>query len=426
MRRVPIEIAAVIGLGLAVCSLWRDAAVVHAQEQVDRAERVPRRVEGCCGHRHAGPCDPVYPGADAVVIHWRRGGEGLGGTVIHGELAPDSTKDAGPAFSIGQWCRWTPLETVVGRTRRWEFPTITVEYLVGKGQRKDPPCEIAVDFEFAVGGKVFKQLTETAPRGATVGLSFPGQYLAEKGSGEAAFAAGLQGLSGHARARRERLEEALGKPLPPPKHLAVLGHLAGYGEGPGAGRGKAVGYGVRHCNPEIVADECRTLQLLGVNALVGANSLSLADAAGLGSSFRLLYWGGPGSGSPMNFLTKGGKEADACPFDPRLKAAMADAVQQAIAEHRAARARRSWGIWWDEVGVAAKEHIIECPRCAEQFRVYLRRQQIEPAALGKASWAEVTPYPLWIAANPAGGKPKQSPAPQAGPEALRYYYTWLS
>ena len=432
-----------MGLGLAACLA---TSVLLAQEQVDRPD------EHRPGPKAAAPMTmrvrvtKCVPQADVVLVRWRRGGEGLGGTVIHGAFFPETTEkpaqapdplasrpltEAGPgdqrpesAVSVGEWTRRTPVETVVGRTTRWEFPTITVEIARDKQKRIEPPSEIAVEFEFAHGGKAVRQFVETSPRGATVGFAFPGALLSEKGPGDPAFAAALQGLSGHARSRRERLEKAIGAPSPPLKHLAVLGHLAGYGQGPGGGVGKAAGYGVRHCNPEIVAEECRTLRLLGVNALVGANSLRLADAAGVGGSFRQLFWGGPGSGSPMGFVTKRGAESEGCPFDPKLKPAMAESIRMALDEHRAAKARRSWGLWWDEIGVAAKEHIVGCTRCAEQFRDYLRKQGIGPASLGKASWEEVTPYPLWTVTPGPKPKPSAGPAPQTAAECLRYYYTY--
>src|SRR5205085_7973662 len=108
--------------------------------------------------------------------------------------------------------------------------------------------------------------------------------------------------STYVRARLDNLKRDIGEgPTTMPTQFAIIGRLGGYGEG--AGRG------IRHCNPQIVTDECRVLRLLGVNSLVQEQSLRLADAAKLGDEFRRMYWGriggGGGKSLPPNF----------CPFD---------------------------------------------------------------------------------------------------------------
>ncbi|HET6249586.1 MAG TPA: beta-galactosidase trimerization domain-containing protein [Tepidisphaeraceae bacterium] len=232
----------------------------------------------------------------------------------------------------------------------------------------------------------------------------------------AEFDAGLDGLSGHARARLEGLKKALGSSAEGPKLFGVIGHLAGYGEG--------AGYGIRHCNPEIVKDECQTLRLLGMNGLVDERSEKLADAAGVGQEFRHVFWGGSGVGSPEGYFKKVPEE-QRCPFDPKLRQAMQQSAQRAAAGFPVMHADQNWAIAWDEIGVAAKDHINTCPECAEHFREYLKGLKLEPAAFGKKSWDEVKPYPLWVI-DPSGGKkgPALAPAPKAVGDALCYYYTF--
>src|SRR5262249_50322150 len=155
--------------------------------------------------------------------------------------------------------------------------------------------------------------------------------LDTKGGQNKRFVESINGLSAHARLRRERLEAEFNKPFTPPKQFGVIGHLAGYGEATDDNKSRASGYGVRHCHPAIVAEECRTLQLLGMNGLVGDGSLKLADAAGVGPQFRRVYWGGPGSGSPMAAVSsRGAGEPDGCPFDERLPALMANSIESAL------------------------------------------------------------------------------------------------
>jgi hypothetical protein len=394
-----------------------------AAEQVDLADTVRTRALAT-GLAVRVRVTKVSPETETLEIHWRRGGEGLGGQVTRGQFRAAGKKEA-PAAPLGDeivtgkkaaapsdtevpagaWTAWVPASEIAGRTRGWEFPTITVAPPASK--KKAPPVtSCSVDFEVADKGTVIKAFSEASPKGATVGFAFPGGLLDDKGAVSPEFAAQLRGLSGHARARREMLEMLFPEPAPLPKQFGVIGHLAGYGEG--------AGYGIRHCNPEVVADECRCLRLLGVNGLVGR--VGLADAAGFGDQFRRVYWGGPGSGSPMGAL----KAKDGgCPFDPAVKAAMAQSTTSAIAEHKAVGARESWALWWDEIGVAAKEHLADCPRCADQFREYLRALKLNPAAFGKAAWTEIAPLQIWKSTDPK----LAPPAPSAPEEGLRYYYT---
>jgi hypothetical protein len=415
---------------LALAMLWLFAASsALAQEQVDQGDFPAGKT--------AIPLDGVTirfrvtkatGAAASTQIAWRRGGEGLGGTVERGALAGEDNK---PDIAINGWTAATPLTDIIGKGKGTRFATIVV---TNGGKKAAPLSDVVMDVEIAEKGKPSRTFAETAPKGATIGLVVPAAANRE------AAIAGIQGLSTYAAHRRQELEAKVGPPTTRPSQFGVLGHLAGYGEGSG--------YGIRHSNPQIVAEECRTLELLGMNGLVAEKSVALADAAGIGKEFRRIYWGGPGSGSPMGFLSKG-KNADpnaACPFDPSLPAHMQESVQKAIAEHKAVRAQQSWGIWWDEIGVAAKEHIQECPRCREAFVAFLKTQGIKPAEVGAENWDAVKPYRIWQpalaadkGANAAGGakpqataggkgKKKTAAAPANAPttatDGLLYYYTF--
>lgn len=371
-------------------------------------------------------------------IDWRRGGEGLGGTVVKGRFAPaglatpdiDSKLKEMPtgSFALQQWSAWVPVETVCGRAKNFEFPSVTVAFLAQGKKQPDPPIKTTVEFEFAERGNTFHRFVEVAPRGATVGFAFPAGLLDQRGAKNKNFVAALQGLSGHARARRERLEKLFPMASKPPELFGVIGHLGGYGQGPGGGLGKAVGFGVRHNNPEIVADECRTLRLLGVNGLVDEKSLKMVELAGQADGFRRVYWGGPGSGSPMAAVSSSRAGApDGCPFDPKLKTTMSESVAKAIAQHRASGAKEKWGLWWDEIGVAAKAHVNDCPRCRDQFPEYLKKHGITPQDVGANSWNEVAPYAIWTLEGKTATKPGKQAlvAPPEDPvQRLRYYYTY--
>jgi hypothetical protein len=65
----------------------------------------------------------AVPEQKSVRIAWRRGGEGLGGGVSHGDFVGGEYK---PQIATGDWSAWLSLKDVVGTARGWEFPTIVV------------------------------------------------------------------------------------------------------------------------------------------------------------------------------------------------------------------------------------------------------------------------------------------------------------
>ena len=402
---------------------------LQAQEQIDKGDARGRGSAAVGTLTFRVRVTKATPEQKTVRVNWRRGGEGLGGTVVRGEFV---TVEKQPQIPIGAWSEWVAMKDVAGAVRGWEFPSVVVtgEPIVkGKSTRPgESLTEIAVDFEFAEKGAVFKQFTETAPKGATVGFAFPSGALGEKVTPE--FSAQLNGLGAHARLRRERLEKTFPEAATMPKQFSIIGHIGGYGEGV-SGKGGGSGYGVRHGNPAILADEFRTLAMLGVNGLVGA--VQFADAAGVGRNFRQIYWGGPGSGNPMAFFQRPGKAAelpDGCPFDPALKTYVLEKTDKAIEEHRAIDAKESWALWDDEMGVYAKDHIAHCERCASVFRDYLRAQKVTPGDLGKKSWDEVQPFNVWVPRAAAAKGVKKTPStglappPDNAADSLRYYYTY--
>jgi hypothetical protein len=385
------------------------ATTALAQEQIDKADPAGKNNPTAAIVSVRVRVTQVAPAQKAVIIQWRHGGEGLGGAVTHGIFTSETGEDRTP---LGQWSKPLPLTQVAGKEGAWRFPTIVIATET-MGKKSIPLSDISVDFEFSQAGKVVASFTEIGPKGATVGFAVP-PYKDPQ-----AFFADLTGLSEHARRRHQNLAKLFPEPAKMPKRFGVIGHLAGYGEG--------AGYGIRHSNPDIVKEECETLKLLGVNGLVGEDSVKLADAAGAGKEFRRVYWGGPGSGSPMGFVKKRGvpaaiAEAQACPFDPELFKQIDKAIPAAIAEHHRIGAENSWGLWWDEIGVAAKGHIQTCPRCREKFVEYLKQQKIEPAAVGAKSWDDVKPYAIWPDST-ADKNTKPAP-PAAGPQGLLYYYSF--
>ena len=377
---------------LAAALLCLVASLCTAQEQVDQPDRVrpgaaPEQLQIRVRITQS------QPRPARVLIQWRRGGEGLGGLVTRGDFRSAAPADDPLQIALGEWTAPLPLPEVVGRPRAWEFPTVTVRIPTAPRQKAEPLTDMVAEFELLQDGKPINAFSESSPKGSTVGLVY------------GAASRELVGLSTYVSQRRSRLEALFGDERQLPKKFGIIGNLAGYGEGQG--------YGIRHCNPKILADDAECLRLLGMNGLT--NRITFADAAGMGEHFRHTYWGGPGSGSPMGMLKKRADDPDGCPFDPALPARMKEATQRAIDEHKSAAARESWALWWDEIGVAAKDHMLTCGRCGEEFARYCQSLKYTPEDFGQRQWADVRPYPMW--------DPKLT-TPAEGAEGLRYYCTF--
>src|SRR3954452_21348419 len=107
------------------------------------------------------------PSSEKLHVAWRRGGEGLGGTVTKGEFLAE-TNDAD--LALNEWSAWTPLEQVIGRAGSWTYPSVVVgpgapvDKTVGKKAAPPPITAMTVQFEFAERGKVFKTFKEDSPK----------------------------------------------------------------------------------------------------------------------------------------------------------------------------------------------------------------------------------------------------------------------
>lgn len=375
----------------------------------------------------------AVPEQEFITIAWTRGFKTTG----DGTKGAFTSEDKKPQIAVGAWSAPLPLGEVVGLSPKWQYPTITIRSPQSGGKKLKSGIEqVVVEFEVTHDGKVIKTFSEISPQGSVVSFAFPGNVLVEKGPNSPEFADKFQGLAGHARDRREYMEKLFSESDPLPKLVAIGGNLGGgYGEG--------AGYKIRHTNLEIVKDEARTMQLMGYNSLT---SYTKSTLIGMAEQFNRMYFGGPGSGNPMTILHKGidkedkeAKQDASCPFHPAIKEQMATAITNNIEDHRAAGAQQSWGIWDDEIGVYVKEHMLDCPRCQDAFRNYLRTHNIEPAMLGKQSWDQVLPYAIWPAKTPKPTEPKGAKSqsadarepkrshvapPEDAGDALRYYYTF--
>src|SRR3954464_6722324 len=105
-------------VALAVCLF---TSFAFAQEQVDlgdAAKQTGASLQKLTMRVRATRAEPV---SEKLRILWRRGGEGLGGTVTRGEF---SAEGGAAELAPNEWSAWAPLEAVVGRGGSWQFPTI--------------------------------------------------------------------------------------------------------------------------------------------------------------------------------------------------------------------------------------------------------------------------------------------------------------
>mgnify|MGYP003346732439 CR=1 FL=1 len=64
------------------------------------------------------------PVTDRVEVHWRHGGEGLGGTVVKGSFTAD---DKSPLVPIGEWSAWARWLPITSRPAVRNFAFSSVE-----------------------------------------------------------------------------------------------------------------------------------------------------------------------------------------------------------------------------------------------------------------------------------------------------------
>ena len=339
--------------------------------------------------------------AEPVAIAWRHGGEGLGGEVVRGTLAPK--------VEIGEWTPLAPLKSLVtGKFPGRLFLTLTAGAVAKPGakrsERPAPLAGVEFEIEFAFGGKVVKTVKESGPDGGTAGLLVPAYRLTGGVKpDDPAFLADLVGISEYASRRAETLEKLPWAGQPVPRKYMIVTDVGGYGEGGG--------YGVRHTNKAIVEAECRSLRQLGVNSLRSAPEfLRIMAAKGEGYAKDL----GRGAdiavmGYPVEAYREGRKNDPeaGCPFGGKVAERTEAGVKAALDNMLAAGVPEVWGLTVDEIGAVfdrtaeGKAHPATCPRCGEAFRAYLKGQGLMPADFGAKDWAEVRPADLSAKAGAA-------------------------
>lgn len=332
-------------------------------------------------------------------IHWRHGGEGLGGSPVKGVL--------GQTLAVGAWSPAVPVASLDKRFPARLFLTVTAGNggrLVRDGEKhgyhatEGHSTGVELEFEVAWKGKVLKTFREKGPDGGTVGLVVPAYRLAGgKTPEDPAFVDELEGLLAYARRRTRVLEQTPWAKGPWPRRIAVVTNLDGYGTGRY--------HGTRFTDPAIVEAECGALRLLGVNGLTHPPKFvrdRIPDRSSYAAPFgRIMYAQLGGYPVPRHEPGKSSPPDAGCPFSPAIEGRTRTMIEAGLA---AARAMPTEEVWWrteDEIGTVVdrapegKGHLAACPRCAEGFRAYLQGLGLKPGDVGRAAWEDVAPLDIW-------------------------------
>jgi hypothetical protein len=390
-----------------------------------------------------------------VRILWRWGGEGLGGSVVRGELtaipakaprgpeaAPLERKPEGDIPDLlddkprdrvveetkdgvvhylhkGVWTRAVPVSDF--RRKGLSFITFTLQGL--KGVRDI--TGVVMELEVLWRGTRVELVREAGPDGPTVGLVLPLHLLAEHAPDSEAFRDGLMGLLEYATRRAEALERLPWAKRPVPTRYGILTDCGGYGAG--------AGYGIRHTNKTVFEVELRTLRQLGVSGLRGAPGFLHAwvdagrDSVKHFARIREIH--GPGYPVPSVRRSEGSgrivraPEGAGCPYHPDVAGRMAEAAAKLLADVREAGVDEVWALTVDEIGSVfdrspeGKGHQSVCPRCIEGFRDYVRGLGLTPDDFEAKGWSDVRPNAYW----PRGQEPPKPWLPERGWGLLTYY-----
>jgi len=365
----------------------------------------------------------------AARIHWRWGGEGLGGRPVRGELTrflptvPDAANSAADEFQLGAqaadrivvkdktynyeylkagtWSRRFPLAELK-RTKGRLFVTFTLE-----GHSTGTAIESAeLEVEFSSRGKTFKAFRVQGSDGPTFGIAIPFHHLGNDGAPTAEFIRELGSLRDYAMWKRDALMEMPGIDKPPPRLYGIVTDCAGYK--PGAG------YGCRTADRATMLAEYDVLRLMGINGIRGCPAFILEmirEGEGLGKEFSRIHLTRT-CGYPINMVHYADGRAptrepgDGCPYHPdnsgNIPGRVKSAVDRILEQFDGSRVQEVWGLTVDEIGSVfdgapeRKAHQGCCPYCRPAFREMIRQDGRVPADFGATDWEDIrSTYGYW-------------------------------
>ena len=365
-------------------------------------------------------CTKVEP-LQPVRIHWRWGGEGLGGRVVSGELTeflPDPDKSGKPVsegnriivegrtfnheyLQPGTWSGWYPVSIFKTQGRR-HFVTFTLEG--HKSSRNLTETELELEFKYR--DKLLKRFTVSGPDGPTFGTVIPLQHLNEKGHPADGFVEELGSLYHYAHTKLATLSKAPWAKLPAPKLYGVVTDCAGYQPGSG--------YACRTTDKATMLAEFEVLRLLGVNGTRSLPDFVLEDirkGEGMGPDFSRVHITHT-IGYPIPMVKRSDGKAprrspgDGCPNHPdNLKAIqqqVVEAVENLKKDMGSMPVHEIWALTVDEIGSAfdgapeGKAHMGACEHCRKDFREFVQKEGRTLEEFGAPDWSHIRPiYGYW-------------------------------
>lgn len=356
-----------------------------------------------------------------VRIHWRWGGEGLGGSVISGELTeflPDPSERKNPTAPTdriivsgktfnheylfpGTWSRWHPVSSFKSKGKQ-TFITFTLQ-----GKDSGPSISQAkLELEFRHRGQLLKTISISGPDGPTFGVVLPVQHLDSDGSPNDAFVSGLGSLKEYAEEKVRTLSRQPWAKLPAPKLYSIITDCAGYKPGSG--------YACRTSDKETMLAEFEVLRLLGFNGTRSLPDFVLKDVQageGIGPQFsksRITHT----MGYPIPMVKRSDGKApmrspgDGCPNHPSniavIKERVAEAVTQLVKEAENLPVEEIWALTVDEIGSVfdgspeGKAHMGACEFCQKDFRNFVKKDGRRLEEFGAPDWSHIRPtYGYW-------------------------------
>ncbi len=383
-----------------------------------------------------------------VMIGWRYGGEGLGGSPVNGNVTreylvvptePTGENDA-KVLADGVTLGVPPPDTHTELTEQGrtvvKYETYSDVYLSpGFWSREVPISSFGghrgnlsltfgltglksnvyvtnteLEFEFLYNGEPLKRFRVDGAQGNALGVMIPFHRLNPDGSPKPEFAREVGSLLEYVRRKYEVLKQAPGMEKPVPKLYAISTDCYGFGSG---------GYAVRTSDPATFEMEFQILRLMGMNATVNIPSYfaeKRTKKEGIWAEFNRLQQGGYGGSLVPTvgsvFYAPGIKKpapkpGDGCPYYPATVRRMeGPEIQQQVDASLATASK--WGvdqIWprsVDEIGSIfdgapeGKAHMGSCPYCRKAFHAFVRADGRTLADFGATSWDEIRPtYGYW-------------------------------
>ena len=365
-------------------------------------------------------CTKLEP-SQPVRVHWRWGGEGLGGSVISGELTeylPDPNQRteqntvSDRIVVIGKtynheylfpktWSRWHPVSVLKSKGKR-KFVTFTLQ---GKETVRNI-TNSELELEFRYGEKTLKKFSISGPDGPTFGAVVPLHQIDAAGKPNDEFVSLLGSLHDYTKAKVEALSKQPWANQPPPRKYSIITDCAGYKPGSG--------YACRTADKETMLAEFEVLRLLGFNGTRSLPDFVLKDiqeGEGIGPRFsksRITHT----MGYPIPMVKRSDGKAprrspgDGCPNHPENLKAIATRVSEAVSalvkEAKQLPVEEIWALTVDEIGSVfdgspeGKAHMGACEFCRADFREIIKNDGRTLKEFGAPDWSHIRPtYGYW-------------------------------